>query len=134
MLTYTRSSFARYATHVVRLVRYHIAADSATAYGLPTGHAISSDGGQSWQVEQQLPSQGGLLLPNGDRLRSVSLLSLELTEVSLPEPVGTVRGTYGSLYRCFRAEERSWPLTGAPAFTYGPPTIRPAGPGGTIIR
>ena len=93
-------------------VRYHVAADSATAYGLPTGHALSSDEGQNWQVVEHPAAPGGLLLPNGDRLRSVSLPSLRRTKVSLPRPVGTVRGTYGSDYHRYRAQDVAPDLAG----------------------
>ena len=50
---------------------YHIEEDSARAYGKDNGHAVSEDGGQSWK-----PLEGGewngVLLPNGDHLRSIS--------------------------------------------------------------
>lgn len=86
-------------------VRYHIAADSATAYGLPNGHAVSSDQGQTWETVQSIDAPGGLLLPSGDRLRSVALPSKRREEVHLPEPIAETRGTYRVQYVHYRAED-----------------------------
>ena len=82
-------------------VSYHIEADSATAYGLPVGHAVSADNGQTWQPVNDVPVDGGLLLPNGDRLRTVVLRSRPVAELTLPEPLGVQHGTYGSTYKIY---------------------------------
>jgi hypothetical protein len=82
-------------------VSFHIEADSATAYGLPVGHAVSSDNGHTWQAVKDTPLGGGLLLPNGDRLRSISLRSRPLAELTLPAPIATRGGTYGSKYNIY---------------------------------
>lgn len=65
---------------------YHIEADSSTAYGRPSGHALSRDGGQSWQNwPQGNGSSPAAVLKNGLRLRSVVAPAVPLSEVSLPE-------------------------------------------------
>ena len=53
-------------------LEFNIEADSATAYGLPTAHALSADDGRTWEGAQERDARGGLLLPNGDRLAAVS--------------------------------------------------------------
>lgn len=82
-------------------ISYHIEADSATAYGLPVGHAVSSDNGKTWQPAKDPPADGGLLLPNGDRLRSIALRSRPVAELTLPEPVAIHHGTYRSVYKIY---------------------------------
>lgn len=69
---------------------YHINADSALAYGKPTGHAISLDGGKSWNpVEKDIGYTGGIALANGDRIRTKQLEALDPATVKLPdEPDG----------------------------------------------
>ena len=97
--------------HIERLVdgrlhvEYHIEADSATAYGLPRGHATSSDDGMTWQVVKDVEAAGGLLLPNGDRLLSAVLPSRRIEEVDLPEPIGEVRVAYRVAYTYYRATD-----------------------------
>ena len=97
--------------HIERLadgglhVTYHLEADAYRAYGLPKGHAVSYDNGRSWEVIPDEPATGGLLLPNGDRLRTVTLRSRPVSDLILPEPLGTSKGTYGSTYAVYRPED-----------------------------
>lgn len=86
-------------------VSYHIEADSATAYGLPVGHAASSDNGQTWQPLAGVPAGSGLLLPNGDRLRSIAERSRPLADLTLPAPIATRKGTYGATYNIYALED-----------------------------
>lgn len=69
-------------------------ADSAKDYGLSNGHAVSRDGGQSWQPVDAAPSPGGLLLPNGDRLLADCAPSIPVAGLSLPRPVASHHATY----------------------------------------
>ena len=92
--------------HVV----YHLEADAYKAYGLPKGHAVSYDEGRSWQAIPDEPAAGGLLLPNGDRLRTVTLRSRPVSDLVLPEPLGACKGTYGSTYVVYRPEDLSGDL------------------------
>jgi len=87
--------------HVV----YHLEADAYSAYGLPKGHAVSYDNGRSWQAIPDEPATGGLLLPNGDRLRTVTLRSRPVSDLILPEPLGVHKGTYGSTYAIYWPED-----------------------------
>ncbi|HOF88888.1 MAG TPA: sialidase family protein [Armatimonadota bacterium] len=75
-------------------VAYHVRADSATAYGLSSGHAVSHDEGRSWQAVDTPSSPGGLLLPNGDRLLADAEPSRPVGELSLPAPFASVHGSY----------------------------------------
>lgn len=83
-------------------VTYHLEQDAYKAYGMPKGHAVSYDNGQTWQAVADAPATSGLLLPNGDRLRTVTLRSRPVAELALPAPLATCKGTYGSTYLAFR--------------------------------
>jgi hypothetical protein len=88
-------------------VSFHLEADAYKAYGLPKGHAVSYDQGQTWQRIAAEPETGGLSLPNGDRLRPVTLRSRPMSELVLPEPLGAYKGTYGSTYVAYRPGDLS---------------------------
>lgn len=75
-------------------VAYHIEADSAKAYGLPPGHAVSADEGRSWQPLSGPPRAEGLLLPNGDRLLADSEKSKPAADLDLPPCVAGVHASY----------------------------------------
>lgn len=75
-------------------VTFHLHADSATAYGLPNGHALSRDEGKSWQWVDSLPAPGGLLLPNGDRLLADCAPSIPVAGLALPPPVASIPASY----------------------------------------
>ena len=93
-------------------LEFHVEADSATAYGLPTEHALSADGGQTWQSTKEEDARGGLLLPNGDRLAPIQLPSLKREEVELPEPVAEQEKLLGQTFQIFRAADLPDELSG----------------------
>lgn len=101
---------------------FHVNDDSATAYGKPSEHpnrGLSSDGGATWTLERATEPTAGLLLPNGDRIRAgtaeVTPPSIPVHMLSLPQPVGTVIGTYGQLpYTYYRHDELPAALQGVP--------------------
>ncbi|MHB9025697.1 MAG: hypothetical protein ACYC7E_16265 [Armatimonadota bacterium] len=99
---------------------YHIHADSATAYGLSQGHAISRDDGASWEAVDEPPSPGGLLLPNGDRLLADRDRSIPISELSLPPPAASVHASYVD-YDYYLGQDlpenlcRAWPFLRLPA-------------------
>ena len=87
-------------------IGYHVAADSATAYGIPPGGAISDDNGNTWTLmkpeETPYPPSWAsktLILPNGDFLRQVQLRSVPLRDIQekLP-PLFVVSSANVSLY------------------------------------
>jgi hypothetical protein len=86
-------------------VTFHVEADSATAYGLPVGHAVSADEGQTWQSISAAPETGGLLLANGDRLRAVALRSRPAAGLILPQPIADWKGSYGGAYNVFALDD-----------------------------
>jgi hypothetical protein len=75
-------------------VDYHIDADSAKAYGKAVGHAYSKDHGKTWILAKDEEGAGGLLLPNGDRLRPFAQESIAAETLSLGKPVHVQRGSY----------------------------------------
>ena len=75
-------------------VTFHLHADSATSYGLSSGHAISRDEGKSWQRVAAPPSPGGLLLPNGDRLLADCARPIPMAGLSLPPAMASRHSSY----------------------------------------
>lgn len=75
-------------------ITFHLHADSATSYGLPNGHVISRDEGQSWQRVEAPSSPGGLLLPNGDRLLADCVKAIPVGQLSLPPPMAARHSSY----------------------------------------
>lgn len=83
-------------------VSYSIEDDSVTTYGMPVGHAVSENNGNSWRM--LAPSLhvdgGGILLPNGDRLRTFSKRP-ETPDAALPANPIAVLNSYGTERRIF---------------------------------
>ncbi|HOX05942.1 MAG TPA: sialidase family protein [Planctomycetota bacterium] len=84
---------------------YHIEADSATAYGKPFGHAYSKDDGRTWTPAKEPDGDGGLLLPNGDRLRPAPQRSIPASSLKLPKPLFARTGSWGGDYRFYTPDQ-----------------------------
>ncbi len=69
--------------------------DSARAYGLPNGCAVSRDGGKTWTAHTGKWGVSGLLLPNGDRVSVVTPRPYKLADLKLPTPVSDGKDPYG---------------------------------------
>lgn len=93
-------------------IEFHVEADSVTAYGLPTRHALSADDGRTWQAVESRRARGGLLLPNGDRLLPVQLPSRNRDEVELPDPVLVQEDAPSRITHIYRAADLSAELSG----------------------
>ena len=93
-------------------IEFHVEADSVTAYGLPTRHALSADDGRTWQAVAGRDARGGLLLPNGDRLLPVQLQSRARDEVVLPEPVLVQEDAPNRITHIYRAADLPADLSG----------------------
>ena len=93
-------------------LEFHVEADSVTAYGLPTRHALSADDGGTWQAVAGRDARGGLLLPNGDRLLPVQLQSRARDEVVLPEPVLVQEDAPNRITHIYRAADLPADLSG----------------------
>ena len=93
---------------------FHMEADSATAYGLPPGSAVSADEGRTWKMEPRGESSGGtpvsawlrpLVLPNGDWLFVNQLRSRPVSDFKLPpQPLATFY-CYGQPHHYYRVED-----------------------------
>ncbi|MFM8618890.1 MAG: sialidase family protein [Opitutaceae bacterium] len=102
---------------------FHVNEDSARAYGRrpeQPDRGVSADGGKSWTLGPATERTAGLLLPNGDRLIAgrpdVTPPAIPVAELRLPEPVGTISGTYGQLpYTFYRHDDLPASLRGVPA-------------------
>jgi len=75
-------------------VAYHVEADSATAYGLACGHAVSRDDGLTWESVRTPGSPGGILLPDGSRFLADSVPSRPVAGLALPAPAAAVHSSY----------------------------------------
>lgn len=100
-------------------LRFHVSEDSASAYGMPVGHSLSSDNGRTWKPAEDFMDTGGLPLKNGDRLRSKALPSVAASGLKLPPPVGRSEN-YGASYvyygeTGFPPELRGWHVLRLPA-------------------
>lgn len=107
---------------------FHVNEDSAHAYGRRPSEpdrGVSADGGKSWTLVHSLERTAGLLLPNGDRLIAgrpdVTPPAIPVAELRLPDPVGTIVGTYGRLpYTFYRHDALPEALQGVPMARLAP--------------
>ena len=101
---------------------FHVNEDSARAYGrrpAQPDRGVSADGGRSWMLMHAVERTAGLLLPDGDRIiagrADVTPPATPVAELRLPEPVGTIVGTYGRLpYTFYRHDDLSDAVRGVP--------------------
>ena len=93
-------------------LEFHVEADSVTAYGLPSRHALSADEGKSWEAVEGRDARGGQLLPNGDRLLPIQLQSRNRDKVTLPEPVLVQEDAPNRITHIYRGADFSAELSG----------------------
>ena len=94
---------------------FSIEPDSYGSYGMPMGHAYSSDHRRSWRMGAPLAAhqaEDGVLLPNGDRLKPVQLPSARAEELDLPRSVCDFVYSYGYRRSLYRAERLPRELAG----------------------
>jgi hypothetical protein len=93
---------------------FHIEADSAQAYGLPQGRAVSMDEGRSWRMLTPADAPQGwdvswqsslLQLPNGDRLLVKQTRSIAVTELALPDVPLATFPTHAVTHAYYRVED-----------------------------
>lgn len=87
------------------LLEYHREADSAIAYGLPAGQAVSNDEGLTWQELAAPGILSGLRLPDGSLLRAFQRRSLPTRELHLPPPLAHVQSSYDISYTYYQRNE-----------------------------
>ncbi|TAN01346.1 MAG: exo-alpha-sialidase [Chitinophagaceae bacterium] len=68
---------------------WNMAADAVESYGHGgRGYAVSKDGGKSWTpTEGDIPIGGGLILPDGDRIKIFTPSALKVDSLHLPSPI-----------------------------------------------
>jgi len=115
--------------HITRLkdgrlmVYFSIEPDSAWSYGKPVGVAFSSDNGKTWNLGAKQTVHeidNGVLLPNGDRLKPVTLKTRHAEDFDLPPSVHDWICTYGYPRSIYCAEDlpkelRGWRFSRLPA-------------------
>jgi hypothetical protein len=87
------------------LLEYHREEDSAKAYGLPAGQAVSDDDGANWQELAAPGIASGLRLPDGSLLRALQRQSLPTNGLQLPDPLAYVQSSYDISYTYYRKNE-----------------------------
>jgi hypothetical protein len=107
-------------------VRFSIEPDSVESYGLPVANVYSSDNGRNWRMGE--PRTGseveeGVLLANGDRLKSVQLESKKAGDFDLPTSVCNFVCSYGYPNSLYRVEDLpkelvEWRFSRLPAGTH----------------
>ncbi len=86
-------------------VKWNLSADSIKAYGKGAhAEAVSRDRGRTWSAaDDDFTSDGGTLMPNGDRINVTTPVAVPEDELDLPEPVGKAHDNYAkkamTLYR-----------------------------------
>lgn len=88
---------------------WSMAQDNESAYG-KDGYdfRVSSDNGKTWsRTGETAPWGKGLFIPSTDgRLSIHTPVSLDVSKMQLPEPLGTISGTYGgTTYTFYRMKE-----------------------------
>lgn len=86
------------------LLEFHKEADSAAAYGLPMGQAVSEDDGATWRDVPAPGIMAGLRLLNGDLLRAFQRLSPPVSTLKMPKPVAFLPSSY-TTYTYYRRSE-----------------------------
>lgn len=87
------------------LLEFHKEADSAAAYGLPPGQAVSEDDGATWRNAPPTGIQAGLRLPNSDLLRACQRPSPPAAGRNMPKPLAHVQSSYNNTYTYYRRSE-----------------------------
>jgi hypothetical protein len=78
-------------------VDWHMAPDAAAGYGSDGGCAVSRDGGKTWTRTDAAGPAVGLALANGGHLLSRWPSAAPASSLHLPDPVGSIRQTYGGV-------------------------------------
>jgi len=75
---------------------WNMSDDAISSYGKGNrGFSISKDGGKSWCSALQEPvTGGGLILPDGERIKIYTPQALKVEDLQLPKPVGKHNSTY----------------------------------------
>lgn len=95
-------------------VWFSVEPDSVESYGKPVAWALSSDSGQTWQMQPNRPAseiEKGALLPNGDRLRAVQRSAVNARGLALPTPVCEFTCSFGSTWAGYPADAAPATLT-----------------------
>lgn len=95
------------------LIQYALWPDTQTSAGTTTGKALSADDGKTWQEVTNVPGYHGhnnawtpaLSLRNGDMLAPLSVPSIPLKDLELPEPVGQDQSSYGFTRKWYLARD-----------------------------
>ncbi|MCE5345233.1 MAG: glycoside hydrolase [Bacteroidales bacterium] len=93
---------------------WSMAADAVESYGNgATGVSVSKDGGKTWnQPSGESTAGGGLELPNGDCLQVYTPKAKKVTELDLPDSVGSNKENYGRTFVYYKMNDLPEELQG----------------------
>jgi hypothetical protein len=95
---------------------WSMAQDSVKSYGKggTSGVAVSNDGGKTWKPRsgENIAGDGGLLLPNGDRIQVSTPKALEVAKLKLPAPLDSRKENYGRQCALYKMSELPEQLQG----------------------
>ena len=99
---YQFPSVGRLSNGVIQ-VAYQIYDDSSAEFGREFPYALSVDNGRTF-FKSEKPLEGGLPLPNGDRIRPISRPAFDPKCLTLPDPVSKIFN-YSWEWSAFREED-----------------------------
>lgn len=87
--------------------KWNMTRDAIEAYGTDnSGIASSTDGGKTWKLQDKSETVGGLLLPDGSKIKISTPKPIKVEDLKLPKPVGIGYENYGkSKYTFYRLDE-----------------------------
>ena len=99
----------------ILVATWHMAEDAVTSYGLVGGSrsVVSYDDGKTWcEINNSIPSVGGIELPNGDRIKVYTPKAINRRDLSLPDSLATVKENYGRTFIYYKMSELPQELQG----------------------
>lgn len=88
-------------------INWNMQPDAIQSYGKGgRGTAFSTDNGEKWHLGKEGGDDfGGLVLPNGDRIKIHTPQALDVNSLKLPEPVQAVHENYGRMFKYYKVSE-----------------------------
>lgn len=88
------------------VAQWNMAKDDAESYGKSgLRFAVSKDKGMTWVQTEKEPIGGGLKLKNNEFIRIHTPEAIPVKDLSLPEPIATVKEAYGRTFRYWKVEQ-----------------------------
>lgn len=97
----------------VLIASWNMADDAIASYGKGgVAYALSEDEGRTWKPARQPGTIGGVVLPNGDRIKVFTPKALKVDSLKLPKPIYSAKGSYGNIFTFYPMSELPGDLQG----------------------